>query len=140
MSSKDRQRMAASAILFTKLRWKREIVQGKDFSRKVKLKWAAIQTLPTEALRREALVTDPYVPFELHVPKLTPPLLGFKGLAQQDEEEIEAAALEAAKAAVAASKAPFSSRTKVLRKNKKILTEMQQAALDFEKEAAENKP
>jgi hypothetical protein len=64
------------AAVYTKMMWKRDKVLSKDLNRKLLLKWAAVWALPTDELRREALVVDPFVP-GLRVPRQTPPLAGF---------------------------------------------------------------
>lgn len=64
------------AAVYTKMMWKRDKVLSKDLNRKLLLKWAAVYALPTDELRREALVVDPFVP-GLRVPRQTPPLAGF---------------------------------------------------------------
>ena len=83
---------------YTKLMWKREVVIKRDLNRKIMLKWAAIHALPTDELRREALVVDPFIP-TFKIPRVTPPLAGFQGPEAQQAEEDErvAAGAEAGK-------------------------------------------
>lgn len=90
------------SLLATKLLWKRNRVQMRDLNRKTKLKWAAIGALPTEELRREALVIDPYIPFNVRIARVTPPLSGFHS---PEEKERERLAAEAAAAHVAKQQA-----------------------------------
>lgn len=100
MPVEERNRMAGIATLYSKLRMRRSVVMGRDLNRKAKLKWAAIYALPTEQRRREALVVDPYVPLDLRVPRVTPPLAGFHGPEEIERERVAAeAARKAAEAA-----------------------------------------
>lgn len=87
----------AIAKTYTRLMWRRAHVSGRDLNRKLRLKWAAIHALPTHERRVEALVVDPFVPFQLRVPTFTPPLAGFHG-AEERERAAAAAAAAAAEA------------------------------------------
>ncbi len=104
LSPADAQRYEASAKLYTKLMWRRERVFKRDLSRKLALKWAALHALPTEDLRREALVIDPFVPAHIRHALQTPPLAGFHG-AEDAEREAARVAQEAAAALARAASA-----------------------------------
>ena len=84
--------------------WRRDRVLKRDWTRKLAHKWAALYALPTDELRREALVVDPFVPFHLRHALITPPLAGFHG-AEEAERETARAAQEAAAAAKRAASA-----------------------------------
>ena len=81
--------------------WKRHHVQSRDLQRKLRLKWAAINVLPTAELRREALVVDPFAPLWTRVPTLSPPLKGFhteqRAVGGEDDDDmVDATAAKAA--------------------------------------------
>jgi hypothetical protein len=97
--------MRGVATLYTKLLWRRERVLARDATRKMQLKWAAIGALPTEALQREALIIDPFVPLHLRVARETPPLAGFHGAEERAREAAAAAVARAAAEAAAAAAA-----------------------------------
>jgi hypothetical protein len=85
---------------YVQLMWRRERVQGRDFHRKVQLKWAALHALPTAALRAEALGVTGHVPMELRIAQHTPPSTGFHGPEEAAKERArqEVAARERARA------------------------------------------
>lgn len=89
MSAADKAKNRKLAVLYTKLMWKREYILKKDLNRKMLLKWAALYALPTDELKREALVVDAWMP-TLKIPRMTPPLAGFQGPEARAEEEAAA--------------------------------------------------
>lgn len=80
----------------TKLMFKRHYVMNRDLTRKAKLKWAAISALPTEEMQRDALLIDPYIPFNVRVARITPPLSGFHTPEEKERERLIADAAAAA--------------------------------------------